>query len=166
MGFIEGMILCFIGGWLNSYLYRKYLRKKNRAYILWFGIWWCGGLITFDFLIYIDVINANWFEVFPWIHIPDTIHPSVVGRYWMFTPGAMFGLPMPLPVENYFGTVWHIFAIFFFLSYIFSFTIGQNLGRFMHGRLTFEKGAWFLFRSTKMIQKSKEKIEKKKLEQE
>ncbi len=69
---------------------------------------------------------------------------------------------MPLRVENYFVAVWHIFAIFFFLLYICVFIVGQNLGRFAHGRLAFEKGAWYLFRSTKMIKRSKEKIEKKK----
>jgi len=161
MGFIEGMILCFIGGWLNSYLYSKYLRKKNRGWLFYFALIWLGGIITFDLLIYIDIVDARLFEVIPWIDIPNNIDPSVVGRYWMFTPGSMIGIPMPLPVTDYYGIVWHVFALFFFISYIWWFTIGQNLGRFMFGRLEFEKGASYLMRSTKMIKRSLDKMEEK-----
>jgi len=160
MGFVEGMVLCIIGGWLNSLLYSKYLRKKNKGWIFWFAIIWVGGLITFDFLIYIDIIDARWFEVIPWIDIPDTVSSTVIGRYWMFTPGAMIGFPIPMDT-NFYGPVWHIFALFLFISYIWWFTIGQNLGRFMYGRLEYEKGAWYLMRSTKMIKRSMDKMETK-----
>ena len=164
MGFAEGLLICFIGGFLNSYLYSYHLRKKNRGWIFWFALIWLGFIITLDFLIYIDVISAYWFEALPWIDIPDRIAPSVVGRYWMFTPGLMFGIPLELPVNNYFGFAWHVLACLFFVSYIFWFTIGQNLGRFMFGRLEYEKGAWYLLRSTKMIKKSLEELERRKQE--
>lgn len=154
--------MCFIGGWLNSYLYSYHLRKKHKGWIFWFAIIWIGGFITLDFLIYIDIIQAYWFEAIPWIDIPDDISPSTVGRYWMFTPGAMFGFPQQLPVDNYDGFVWHIFALFLFISYIWWFTIGQNMGRFMYGRLEYERGAWYLMRSTKMIKRSMKKLEKRK----
>lgn len=162
MSFIEGMTLCFIGGWLNSFLYSKSLRKRNKGWLFWFALIWVGGLITFDFLIYIDIIDVRLFEFLPWIDIPDNIDPSVVGRYWMFTPGVMFfNDTFQIPGTNFFGPVWHIFALFLFISYIWWFTIGQNLGRFMHGRLEFEKGASYLMRSTKMIKRSKDKMEAK-----
>jgi len=161
MGFIEGMVICFIGGWLNSYLYSNYLRKKNKGWIFWFAIIWIGAVLTLDFLIYINVINAYLFTWFLWIDIPATVNAAEFGRYWMFTPGLMFGVPFELPVTSYTGFVWNIFALFFFISYIWWFTIGQNLGRFMYGRLEYEKGAWYLMRTTKMIKKSKEKLEKK-----
>ncbi|MHA1149251.1 MAG: hypothetical protein ACTSR8_13515 [Promethearchaeota archaeon] len=162
MGFAEGLMICFIGGWLNSYLYSYHLRKKNKAWIFWFAILWIGAVLTVDFLIYINIINAYWFEAaLPWVNIPNDIPPEEVGRYWMLTPGLMFGIPFQLPVKNYSGLVWDIFALIFFISYIWWFTIGQNLGRFMFGRLEYERGAWYLLRSTKMIKRSKEKLEKK-----
>lgn len=164
MGFLEGLIISFIGGWINSYLYSKYLRKRNKGWIFWFAILWLGALLTLDLLIYMDIISVYAFEAFPWIDIPDNVSPSVAGRYWMFTPGLMFGLPIELPVMNYYGAVWHVFAMFFFISYIWWFTIGQNLGRFMYGRLEYEMGAWYLMRSTKMIKRSMDKQEKKKIQ--
>ena len=99
MGFVEGMIICFIGGGLNSYL------------------------------IYINVINAKWFEIIPWIHIPSNIPASEVGQYWMFTPGVMFGLGgcFDLQITYFNGLGWDLFAFILFISYIWWFTIGQNL---------------------------------------
>ena len=165
MGFIEGMIICFIGGWLNSYLYSNYLRKRNKGWIFWFALIWLVAIMTFDFLIYINIINAYWFSCFPWIDIPASVNAAEVGRYWMFTPGLMFGIPFELSVNDFIGSVWDIYALFFFISYIWWFTIAQNLSRFMYGRLEYEKGAWYLLRTTKMIKKSKETLEKKKQQQ-
>jgi len=161
VGFIEGIILCFVGGWLNSYLYSYYFRKKHRGFLFWFAVLFCGGLIAFDYLIYINIINAHWFEIIPWINIPSTITDSELGQYWMYTPGAMFGISLDLNITSFEGLGWDIFAFFLFSSYIMWFTIGQNLGRFMFGRLTYEKGAWYLVRSTKMLKRSLDKYEKK-----
>ena len=163
MGFIEGMIICFIGGWLNSYLYSYHFRKKHRGFLFWFAVLFVGGLIVFDYLIYINVINARLFEIIPWISIPSTIDASEVGQYWMFTPGVMFNLAgvFPLNITIFDGQGWDLIALVLFISYIWWFTIGQNLGRFMYGRLTYEKGAWYLMRSTKMVKRAMKKLEKK-----
>jgi len=163
MGFVEGMILCFIGGWLNSYLYSYHFRKKHKAFLFWFGVLFVGGLIVFDYLIYINIIDAKWFEIIPWISIPTSISASDIGKYWMFTPGAMFGLEIwfDLQITSFNGMGWDLLAFILFVSYIWWFAIGQNLGRFMFGRLTYEKGAWYLLRSTKMVKRATKKLEKK-----
>ena len=160
MGFIEGMIICHIGGWLNSYLYSYHFRKKHKGFLFWFAVLFCGAMMAFDYLIYINIINARLFEIIPWINIPTTISDSQVGPYWMFTPGLMFGWSQDVST-NYSLPGWNILALFLFISYIWWFTIGQNLSRFMFGRLTYEKGAWYLMRSTKMVKRSMDKLEKK-----
>lgn len=162
MGFVEGLLICFIGGWLNSYLYSYHLRKKHKAWIFWFAILWIGIVLTIDILIYVNILNAYWLEsLLPWVTLPDRINPQEVGRYWMFTPGLMFGIPLELGVSSFKGLGWDLFALILFVSYIWWFTIGQNLGRFMYGRLEYEKGVWYLLRSTKMIKHSKDKLEKR-----
>lgn len=162
LGFIEGMIFCFIGGWINSYLYSYHLRKKHKGWIFWFALLWLGSILTIDVLIYLNLLNVYAFEVFPWIHIPENVAPKEVGKYWMFTPGIMLGINVfVLPVDNFNAVGWNLFAVFLFISYVWWFTIGQNLGRFMYGRLIYERGAWYLLRSTKMIRKSKSKLDKK-----
>lgn len=156
MGFAEGVILCFLGGWLNSYLYKAHLRKRNKGWIFWFALLWLGAFITIDFIIYVNLFDPR--SIFPWLQINKN---QDVGRYYMFTPGLLIGLPLELPVTNYDGVAWNIFALIFFISYIWWFTIGQNLGRLMYGRLEYEKGVWYLLRSTKMIKHSKEKLDKR-----
>lgn len=151
------MMFCFIGGWLNSYIYRKYLRKRNKGYLFWCAVIFLGALFTLDMLIYMNFIDVH-LLLWPWIKIPKGVNP---GRYWMFNPFLMFGIQLKSAIIPDNGLVWDLFALFFFVSYIWWFTIGQNLGRFMYGRLTYERGAWYLARSTNMIKKSKEKLERK-----
>ena len=145
--------MCFIGGWINSFLYRKYLRAKNRGWLFWFAILFLGGAITLDMLIYYNVLDIR---IIPWINIPKNANP---GKYYMFNPGLMFGLNLGTinPTDD---LIWDVYALFFMISYIWWFTIGQNLSRFMYGRLTYEQGAWYILRTTKMIKRSKEKLEK------
>jgi hypothetical protein len=166
MGFAEGMVICFIGGWLNSYLYSNHFRKKHRGFLFWFAVLFVGGLITLDYLIYINIIDVRLFNVIPWINLPTNVPASEIGQYWMFTPGLMIGLPIDLQITSFNGAGWDLFALLFFISYIWWFTIGQNLGRFWHGRLTYEKGAWYLMRSTKMVKRSMKKLEKKQQQRE
>lgn len=78
----------------------------------------------------------------------------------MFNPGLIFGLQLGpiLPGDE---MAWNLFATILFISYVWWFSIGQNMGRIMYGRLPYEKGVMYLLRSTKMVKKSKEKLEKK-----
>ncbi|MFO8019430.1 MAG: hypothetical protein R6U96_12425 [Promethearchaeia archaeon] len=163
MSFIGGLIFCFWGGWFNSYLYSYHLRKNHKGALFWFAVFFLSILILFNILIFYNIFNVQIFsKPFPWINLPSGVNE---GRYWMFTPGVLLGIPLELPVKNYCGLVWDVFALFIYLSYIFWFIIGQNLGRFIYGRLTYEKGAWYLLRSTKMVQRSKRKLEKRKKRQ-
>ena len=81
MSFIDGMVLCFIGGFLNSYLYRKYLRKRNRGWILWFAMIFLIAIITYDCLIFFNVIDIR--TLFPFLNIPLGVD---AGRYYSFNP--------------------------------------------------------------------------------
>ncbi|MGV9199109.1 MAG: hypothetical protein ACOC4M_09735 [Promethearchaeia archaeon] len=163
MSFIGTLIICFWAGWINSYLYSYHLKKKHRGALFWCAFLFLSTLIIFDFLIFYDLFDVHIFSlIFPWIHFPKGL---AAGRYWLFTPGLLLGNPLEIPVENYQGLVWEVFAFINYISYIFWFIIGQNLGRFMYGRRTYEKGAWYLLRSTKMIQRSKKKLEKRKKKQ-
>ncbi|MHA1273728.1 MAG: hypothetical protein ACTSQP_13190 [Promethearchaeota archaeon] len=157
MSFVEGMIICFIGGWLNSYLYSYHLKKKNRAWIFWFAVIWIAAVMSLDVLIYLNIIDVR-LILLPWIKIPKGVD---VGRYYMWNPGLILGIQFKSQIIPGTGIVWEIWALMIFISYIWWFTIGQNLGRFMYGRLTYERGVWYLLRSTKMIKRSKEKLEKK-----
>lgn len=159
MSFIEGLIICFFGGWINSYLYSYHLRKNHKGALFWIAFIFLSLIILSNVLIFYNIFDVGIFRALPWINLSSEIN---LGKYWMFTPGLIVGLPMELPVKNYNGLAWDLFAIFFYFSYIFWFIIGQNLGRFMYGRLSYEKGAWYLLRSTKMIQRSKKKLEKQK----
>ena len=156
MSFIDGMVLCFIGGFLNSYLYRRYLRKRNRGWILWFAMIFLITIITYDLLIFFNIIDVR--GLFPFLNIPLGVNAGV---YYSFNPIILLLFQYNAPIVPIDSIIWVVFASFFIISYIFWFTIGQNLGRFLFGRLTFERGAWYLFRSTKSIKRSKEKFEKK-----
>lgn len=156
MSFIDGMVLCFIGGFLNSYLYRKYLRKRHRGWILWFAMIFLIAIITVDILIFFNVLDVR--TLFPFMNIPSGVD---AGRYWSFNPIILLLFQFNSPIVPTESIIWAIFAGFFIISYIFWFAIGQNMGRFLFGRLTFERGVSYLFRSTNSIKKSKEKFEKK-----
>jgi hypothetical protein len=95
--------------------------------------------------------------IWPGLKIPKSVDP---GKYWMFNPGLMFGINLG-PILPGKEMAWNLFAAILFISYIWWFVIGQNMGRTMYGRLSYEKGVMYLMRSTKMVKKSKEKLEKK-----
>ncbi|MHA1437290.1 MAG: hypothetical protein ACTSPD_06905 [Promethearchaeota archaeon] len=158
MSFVEGMILCFIGGWINSYLYSNYLRKKNKGWLFWFAFIFIGCVLGFDILVYLNIIDIRLLLWAPWIEIPSGVN---AGKYYMWNPGLLIGIQFKSEILPGTGIIWEIFAVFLFVSYIWWFTIGQNMGRIMYGRLQYEKGAWYLLRTTKMMKKSKDKLEKK-----
>ncbi|MHA1338037.1 MAG: hypothetical protein ACTSPW_20245 [Promethearchaeota archaeon] len=158
MSFIEGMFLCFIGGWINSYIYRKYLRKRNKGWLFWFALIFVGGIMTFDILIYTNIIDIRKLIWAPWVSIPKDVD---AGRYYMWNPGLLLGIQFKSHITPGTGFVWELFAYTLFLSYIWWFTIGQNMSRVMYGRLQYERGAWYLLRTTKMVKKSLDKLEAK-----
>lgn len=79
MSFVEGMIICFIGGWLNSWLYSRHLRKKNKASLVWFAIVYVGFFLTLDVLIYTNTINIKSITILAWIKIPKVSIPENIG---------------------------------------------------------------------------------------
>jgi len=160
--------MCFAWGWLNSLLYRKYLRKRNKAAHFYLGVLTLGGTILLDALIYLNLFT--WPLLLPWVQTNwtqlATTSPIVAadpnfGKFWTFNPGIMWGVPLGTPVMPD-DNLANIYFLILLLCYFTVWREGANLGRVMYGRLTHERGYWYLIRSTKMVQKSKEKLERKK----
>lgn len=142
---------------MNSFLYRKYLRKRNKAAHFYLGVLTLGGTIVLDALIYLNVFLWP-YMIFPWIQVPPGI--TDLGMYWTFNPGIMWGLPPANPIMPDSNTA-NIYLLVLLFCYFTVWREGANLGRVMFGRLTHERGFMYLMRTTKMIARSKNKLEKR-----
>jgi len=142
MGFIETMIALFLLGWLSSFLYRKYLRKRNKDSLFFLTVLITFGFIILDFLIYCGIINITWLNLFVWINIP--VYPYS-GSYFMWNSFLIFGINfMIFPSPGMFSI-----AIFIFISYPLWFHAGLKIGRLLHGYYTTERGLLWILKSGK-----------------
>lgn len=149
MSFLEGLIGNFLFGWLNSYLYRKYLRKRNKDWIVFLAIIFISGVLLLDILIYFDVIDVTWLNAIPWIHIPS----NNSGKYFMWNSFLIFGINLniiPQPGME-------LFAAFLFISYISWYYFGSKFGKFLHGYRSYQQGFYMIFRSVKKFIREREK---------
>jgi len=149
MGFIEGLILCFIVGWVNSYLYRKYLRKKNKDWIVFLAIIFLSLLWLFDIMIYFEIIDMTWLNFLPWVNIPSTSK----GKYFLWNSFLVFGVDLKIMPQG--GM--EIIASFLLISYLFWYYLGSKLGKVVHGYKTYQQGHYLLFRPVKKFIKEREK---------
>ncbi|MFX1329257.1 MAG: hypothetical protein ACFE91_14100 [Promethearchaeota archaeon] len=149
MGFVEGLILSFIAGWINSYLYRKYLRKKNKDWIVFLAVIFLSSLWTIDILIYFEIFDMRWLSFLPWVNIPS-INP---GKYFLWNSFIVFGLN--LNITNQPGM--EIIACFLMISYLFWYYLGSKLGKLFHGYRTYQQGYYLLFRPVKKFLKDRKK---------
>jgi hypothetical protein len=157
MSFIGSIMVCFWFGWFDAFLYRKYLRKRNKGWHFYLGCLTLGGMMVLDVLIYTNVFPWPQY-LFPWVQLPAGI--TNFGKYWMFNPGIMWGSQWGNPIYPD-ELEAHIYMIAMLFCYFVSFREGMNLGRIMYGRLSYERGYWYLIRSTNMIVRSKKKVEKR-----
>jgi hypothetical protein len=142
MGFIDSIIVLFFLGWISSFLYRKYLRKRNKDWLAFLAIIFIGGFLIVDFLIYLGFINILWLNNLPWINIPVS---SESGIYFMWNSFLIIGIDyniIPVPGLN-------SIAILIFLSYPLWFNLGRKLGRLLHGYYTHEEGLLWMLKSGK-----------------
>jgi len=149
MSFLEGLIGNFLFGWLNSYLYRKYLRKRNKDWIVFLAMIFITGLLLLDILIYLEIIDMAWVNALPWVNIPSIQS----GKYFMWNSFLIFGLDLgitPQPGMN-------VFAVFLFISYIFWYYFGSKFGKFLHGYRPYQQGFYLIFRPVKKFIKDREK---------
>ena len=147
MGFVEGLILSFVGGWINSYLYRKYLRRRNKDWIVFLAVIFLSVLWTVNSLIYLDIINMSLLNFLPWVNIPSS------GKYYLWNSFLVFGIDFKITHQPGMETI----AIFLLISYLFWYYFGSKLGKVVHGYKTYQQGHYLIFRPVKKFIKEREK---------
>ncbi|HUY00193.1 MAG TPA: hypothetical protein VMV49_11600 [Candidatus Deferrimicrobium sp.] len=140
MGFIDSIILLILFGWLSSLLYRKYLRKRNKDWLVFLGILILLGFWIVEILLYVGIIDMYWLNSIPWINIPMGI-PS--GQYYLWNSFLIFGINFGIMPTPELASI----AIVLFLSYPLWYRIGIKIGRILHGYYTHEEGILWLLRS-------------------
>lgn len=149
MGFIEGLILCFGVGWINSYLYRKYLRKRNKDWIVFLAIIFLSLLWVIDILIYFEIIDMTWLNFLPWVNIPSINQ----GKYFLWNSFIVFGIDLKIIHQE--GM--EIIVSFLLISYLFWYYFGSKLGKVVHGYKTYQQGHYLIFRPVKKFIKERKK---------
>jgi len=148
MGFIEGLILSFGVGWINSYLYRKYLRKRNKDWIVFLALIFLSVLWTIDSLIYFDIINMTWLNFLPWVSIPSFDQ----GTYFLWNSFLIFGIDFHIDHQP--GM--EVISCFLLISYLFWYYFGSKIGKVIHGYKTYQQGHYLIFRPVKKFIKDRE----------
>ncbi len=157
MGFISASLILILLGWLSAYLYRRYLRKRNKDWIFFlrfifiFSFWILGGAI------YLGFLDLSWMNDIPWVNIPFYF-PA--GRYYLWNSFLLIGIdfhitPAPelLPI-----------AAILLLAYPLWYELGLKLGRMLHGYYTHEEGILWLLKPISKVVKDREKASKQKEE--
>ncbi|MFX1476661.1 MAG: hypothetical protein ACFFCI_00890 [Promethearchaeota archaeon] len=149
MGFIEGLLLSFIAGWVNSYLYRKYLRSHNKDWIVFQALIFLFILWTIDLLIYFEIIDMRWLNFLPWVNIPS----MGKGTYFLWNSFLVFGVNFK--IVNQSGM--EVIGFFLLVSYLFWYYLGSKLGKVFHGYKTYQQGHYLIYRPVKKFIKDREK---------
>lgn len=149
MGFLEGLIVSFMAGWMNSYLYRKYLRKRNKDWIVFLAFIFLPILWTIDALIYFEIIDMSWLNFLPWVNIPSVEK----GKYFLWNSFIVFGLDLNITHQP--GM--ELIAIFLLISYLFWYYFGSKLGKVFHGYRPYQQGHYLIYRPVKKFIKDREK---------
>ena len=153
LGFIESLFICFIIGWVNSYLYRKYLRRKNKDWIVFLACIFLTIIWTIDILIYFDIINIEFLNGSSWINLPS----SNPGKYYLWNSFLLFGINFGITLQP--GM--EIISIFLFMSYLSWYYIGSKIGKIVHGYRSYQGGYYLIFRPIKKYISDREKRLKK-----
>lgn len=149
MGFLTSLILMFWVGWVNSYLYRKFLRKRNKDWIVFLAVISILGFWIIDTLIYFDFINMSWLNFLPWVNIPL----EGTGKYFMWNSFIVFGIDFGIIHQ----TGMEIIAFFLLISYIFWYYFGSKLGKIIHGYRIYQQGLYMIIRPVKKYIKDRER---------
>lgn len=148
MGFLEGLILSFAAGWINSYLYRKYLRKRNKDWIVFLAVIFLSILWMIDSLIYFDIINMTWLNFLSWVNLPSIGY----GKYFLWNSFLVFGVDFQINHQP--GM--EVIAGFLLISYLFWYYFGSKLGKVFHGYRTYQQGQYLIYRPVKKFIKERE----------
>ncbi len=149
MGFVEGLLLSFIVGWTNSYLYRKYLRRRNKDWIVFLAVIFLSALWTFDSLIYFEILDMRWLNFLPWVDLPSVN----TGKYFLWNSFIVFGIDLKITHQS--GM--EVIACFLLISYLCWYYFGSKLGKVFHGYRIYQQGNYLIFRPVKKFIKDREK---------
>jgi len=149
MGFIEGLILSFFAGWLNSYLYRRYLRRRNKDWIVFLAVIFLSALWTIDILIYFEILDMRWLNFLPWVNIPLIDK----GKYFLWNSFIVFGVDFTITQQPGMETI----ASFLLISYLFWYYFGSKLGKVFHGYRPYQQGHFIIFKPMKKFIKDRKK---------
>lgn len=138
-------------GLFNSYLYRKYLRRRNPDWIVFLAEISIGVVLVLDCLIYFNIINMTWLEILPWIDMPS----AEPGKYFMWNSFLVIGLaPNITPQPGM-----EIIGLFLMISYVGWYYFASKLGKILFGYREYQQGLMWVFKPVKKIQKEREKQE-------
>lgn len=146
MGFIESIIVLFALGWISSFLYKKYLRKKNKDWLFFLTVIIILSFWTLELLIYLEKISMAWLNFLPWVNITNTAQS---GSYFLWNSFLIFGIDFGINLVPGMVSV----AIIIFLSYPLWYHLGVKFGRILHGYYAHEEGILW------MLQGGKEKYD-------
>ena len=149
MGYIESLIISFIVGWFDSYIYSKYLRKRNKDWIIFLAIIYLSLIWLIEMLIYIGFINLSFLNNLPWIDLPL----NETGKYFLWNSFLIFGID--------FGIIFQpgmtLMSFFLSISYLFWYYFGSKIGKLFHGYRSYQGGYYLIFRPVKKYIRDREK---------
>jgi len=149
MGYVESLIISFVIGWLNSYLYRKYLRRRNKDWIIFLAVIYLSLIWVIEILIFFDFINIRFLNALPWIDIPS----SEPGKYFLWNSFLLFGVDYGI----IFQPGMEIISLFLSTSYLFWYYFGSKIGKLFNGYRSYQGGYYLIFRPVKKYIKDREK---------
>jgi hypothetical protein len=153
MGYVGSLIFSFIIGWFNSFLYRKFLRKRNKDWIVFLAFFYIVIIWSIEISIYFDVIDIRFLNILPWVKIPN----DFPGRYYLWNSFLVFGMDFKIS----FQPGMEIISAFLFASYLFWYYLGSKIGKVAHGYYPYQGGYYMIFRPVKKYIKDREKRLKK-----
>jgi len=153
LGFVESMIICFVMGWVNSYLYRKHLRKRNKDWIVFLACIFLTIIWVTEILIYLDIIYTGFLNGLVWVNIPS----NESGKYYLWNSFLLFGIDYGIMPQS--GM--ELISVFLFISYLPWYFMGSKIGKIFHGYRIYQGGYYMIFRSVKKYIKDREKRLKK-----
>ncbi|NHJ25466.1 MAG: hypothetical protein EAX89_12865 [Candidatus Lokiarchaeota archaeon] len=149
MGYIESLIISFSIGWVNSYLYRKYLRRRNKDWIVFLAFFYLVSIWGIEILIYNDFFNIKFLNGLPWIDLPS----SEPGKYYLWNSFILFGLDYNIIPQPGMESI----SVFLSISYLFWYYFGSKIGKVLHGYKTYQGGLYLIIRPVKKYIKDREK---------
>ncbi|MHA1299990.1 MAG: hypothetical protein ACTSO9_11270 [Candidatus Helarchaeota archaeon] len=158
MGFISSSLLLVLLGWLSSYLYRKYLRKRNKDWIFFMRVMIILGFWFVELSIYLEIINMSWLNSIPWINIPLYL-PT--GKYYLWNSFLLFGIDFHIyPAPELFSI-----AAILLLAYPLWYELGLKFGRILHGYYTHEEGILWILKPIEKVVKEREQLSRQRKNQ-